>query len=295
MLSKKEIENLRWVHYNIPDRERNSFISFIKGYLFAKDDKELEHYISRYLSQKYQINIEYTTLLEQIDHYAYNANKDILRGFCILLREIYDCKDEIKQQKGFEYRDDLKNKKEPIIKKPIIDGGIIKVGDIIKLGNTIKEDYKHSKFYNASLRNPSWDLFYPSFKDYKHLSFYFPEKNEMQLTYFGQVRRIFSNSVVKIKHLFLEDEKLIAYTNLFRIEVEKALEQREIEIIKSDYTEIDLTFLKDKVRNYTIGITEYMTLSELIGKWCFDNIPLFNKIWHNYTRDMNGNWCQIRE
>ncbi|MEW7291731.1 hypothetical protein [Aquimarina sp. 2304DJ70-9] len=293
MLSEEDIENLKWVNYRIPDKEINTLVSFIEGYLLGKNDKKLINYISTYLNQEHHINIEYTTLIEQIDHYAYNQNKNLLDGFCSLLHEIYRYNGILKQDLTLDYKDKFEKIKEPISKKVSKEEDILKVGDFIKLGDIMQEDYKRTKFYDSSIRNPSWDLFYPSKSDFKCIAFYFQEDNEMKLTYFGKVRRLFSNSIVRINSLFIEDGQLIAYTDLFRIEVEKALELNEFEIVDSTKKPLDLYDLNENISNYTMGFL-VGSLQKIINDWSFNSFSSFHKKWHNYNRDVNGNWYAVR-
>lgn len=61
MSYQQDIENLNWVNYRLPQRDRNHYISFIEGFLMGKNDKEFAKRISLYLHKVHQINTEYNT------------------------------------------------------------------------------------------------------------------------------------------------------------------------------------------------------------------------------------------
>ena len=292
MFPKKDIQNLRTAFYNIEEQDINNLLSFIKGYLLAQNDENVLEYISLYLNQKYHIDIEFNSWQEQIDHYAFNYNLNWFDGFFHLMASM-DTNALVITPEANSIEDELKNEEFKGKSKTDIqlrNGLILQVGDFIQLGDKILEDYKRTKFYDASIRNPSWDLFYPSHKDFEHVKFYYEKE---QVIIFGGVRRVFSNCITSIKHIFVKDQKAILYTDLFRIEIESALTQEECKILNNANEKIiltDLSSLIEKINYYLMGISEKSTLTELISYWCFHNLSSLSKSWCNFTRNMNGIW-----
>ncbi|WP_299462058.1 hypothetical protein [uncultured Microscilla sp.] len=302
---KKDIEKLMWVDYQLPQRNKNNYTSFIKGYLSGKDDKGFEERVSLYLNKVHQINIEYNTWIEQLDHYSYKQNKSmsLVEGLGTLLQEMEDYSGKLDEEKAlFDEEEicwdgELKGEMKEQIQ--LQDNTLITVGDYIQFTDKIGDSYKQTKFYDSSLRAPCWDLFYPSERDFNHVYFYFDvgEKDERFVT-FSRVRCLFSNSIIQIKSISSHKGKVILYSDLFAIELEKAFQEREIKLLSEGNGEIELTdfsSLSEQFDNYIQGISEYPSLRETINRWCVYFLRYLDKPWYKYHQSINGSWHKNNE
>ncbi len=296
-LTEQDIQNLSSMWYQPEDRNRSSLVSFIEGYLIAKNDDRLEKNISDLISHIDNIDCLFNTLIEQIDHYAFNNNKDIYDGFTDLIYKLYNYKDEIPSVKDYPFKTKWLSPSGIKLGESINKNGSIKVGDCIQLGDKILDDYKKTKFYDSDIRNPSWDLFYSSTFDFKYVSFYHldVENNSYQMV--DHAWRILSNSVLKIKFLSYEKNELVAYTEIFRIEIAKALESNEITLVTSKKKPLNEEQIAISLKNSLLanrnGIID-IPIEKIISDWCYSHIGMFNLTWCNYNRSMNhGRWLKI--
>ncbi|EAY25059.1 hypothetical protein [Microscilla marina] len=298
---KKDIENLMWVDYQLPQRDKNNYASFIKGYLSGKNDKGFEEQVSLYLNKVHQINIEYSTWIEQLDHYSYKQNRsmNLVESLSTLLEEMEGYSGKLDEEKAlFDEEEvcwdgELKGEMKEQIQ---LQNTLITVGDYIQFADKIGGSYKQTKFYDSSLRVPCWDLFYPSERDFNHVYFYFDvgEKDESFVT-FSRVRCLFSNSIIQIKSISSHKGKVILYSDLFTVELEKAFQEREIKLLSEENGEIeptDFSSLSEQFDNYIQGISESSSLTETINKWCVYFLHYLGKPWHKFNQNMNGGWYE---
>lgn len=288
---------LNYSYDYLAQQDKDSLVSFLNGYFKAKDNKGLTDYLKLYLCHNYQIDMNHNTWEQQVDHYAYIKKSDWFDGFYILLEEILENKQELKPPTGESLPEPTPHKPtgNPAELVHLSDGYTLKLGDFIQLNDLIGNDYKQTKFYDASLRNPSWNLFYPSDKDFKHIYFYLPEDNEMDVSIFGRVRRLFSHTIDKIKSIRIHDNKIIAYTDNFKIDVDEALKQKEFIILNHQNANIkptNLSSLKERFLHYTMGL---MTLDELFDNCTFLSLSIRDKSWRRYERSMSRRWYEIKK
>ncbi|OJJ20564.1 hypothetical protein BKI52_19110 [marine bacterium AO1-C] len=294
MSFKKYIEKLQWADYRLPKRDKDNYTSFIEGFLIGKNDEPLAKLISLYLNKVHQINIEYNTWIEQLDHYAYkqNPSMSLVDALVCVLQELEnyqgDLLDEIDHSIG-ELINWEEGKGKEQDKVNLKNGTIVKVGDFICLADKIGDDYKYTRFHDASLRNPSWDLLYPSGKDFEEVYFYVDGEDSMTITNFGRVRRIFSSLVSKIEVITTNGD-LTIYTDVFKINVEQALEKQEIEIISDHGQKIEATSLSDLREDFQYFALGLITPAELFRRDSFSRLPLRNKSWYKYHQGINGDW-----
>jgi len=293
---------LVWGRINPPGNEDNeNLISSVEGYLLGEEEHDdFVNYISLYLNKFYQIDVNFNSWRDQIDHYAHLHGLDWLGGFFCLLHEIlqhrWDINDIKKRKEGREYFSKgikINATGENFLQKiKLTNEEYINVGDYIHLRDKIGEDYKKIKFYDPSLRNPSWDLFYPSTDDFQHIKLYLEEENNAEIHIFGKARRLFSKSNIKVERISLEEEQIIAYSDIFRIEIEEAVKEEEIQIITNNTIQLELTDFSDlleQMNYYNMGIYDY-SLMEVINRWCFYKLGYLNKDWHKFDRSINGRW-----
>lgn len=279
--------------YYLSKSDKENLLSFIEGYCKGRKDKKLINYLGLYLYHHHQIDMTYNDWKEQIDHYSYIKGLDWFDGFYTLLDEVLENKGELASHTKIptyepESHIPVGEQKEVVY---LANNSTLKVGDFIQLGDKIGEDYKQTKFYDASLRNPSWDLFYPSEKDFKHIYFYLPEENEMGVSIFGRVRGLLSNSIAQIEEIRVNNDKIIAYTDSFKIDAKEAFQQGEFKTLNNQNNDIiltDLSDLKEKFLGYTMGFL--LSLTEEINKWCFYSLHELKKDWHIYRFSMGRQW-----
>lgn len=294
MSYQQDIENLNWVNHRLPQRNRNNYISFIEGFLMGKNDKEFAKRISLYLHKVHQINTEYNTWIEQLDHYTYQQDKEmsLVDGLAKVLQELENYEGDLAGETQ-EQTSELSCWEEPkgkVLKQELVENRTnISVGDFIHLTDKIGEDYKYSRFYNASLRNPSWSLLYPSSKDFEEVYFYFDNEDNHTITNFGRARRLFSNTISKVEAITMND-KLVVYTDIFKINIKRALQKQEVKIIKASNKSVqtsDLSSVLEEFQYYSMGL---MTLEELFKRDAFSYLPLRSKDWYNYHQSITGSW-----
>ncbi len=306
--------------YYVDNKKDSLLTSFFKGYLTS--DKKLAGYIQQYLWRYYDINPDKNSCFEQIDHYAFEKGLDWDKGFMKLMQDIIDKSPEEEDCWGMgKNKKVLQFKKRPIyVYDEIADlipeviehtyssiqlknGFIVNIGDTIELSDKIGEDYKKTKFYDINIRNPSWELFYPSEKDFKYISFYykgdnltppFRPNNLIPPFNFGRVWRLFSNSKSLIKYISIQNETIFLYTDFFKIDIEKALEEKEIEFLQNN----DIPLV---LNNFSLFIYEIQECGEnfrtpkkmsdmlkLLDYWCFFLFSVFKKSWQSAGISMGG-------
>lgn len=307
----QHLRDLTFVDYYIDENRDTLLASFLKGCIFS--DKELATYTSQYLWQYFGIDHVKNTWLQQVDHYAFEQGLNWERGFIHLIASIienahisYDISGEIISRtpelenkplyiyKGVEepVTEDIDNSCKSIQLK---NGSTLNVGDVIQLSDKIGEDYKKTKFYDKSLRNPSWELFYPSEKDFEYTSFYYEGNENTKPFNFGSVRRLFSNSTSIIKYISIQYEVIFVYTNLFKVEIEKALEMQEVKILDKNKELVNITDFSNfitEIRNNQYKHSSMLKMLELIDHWCFDSFSSLKKEWQKNHVSISYLWFE---
>lgn len=302
------VQNLRnltipMYHY-INENEDTLATAFLKGYLCA--DRELRSYMSQYLWQYFGIDPSKNALERQIDHYAFERGLDWDRGFMSLIIHIIDSAHRSEDL----YHDIIETLPE-LVYKPIYvyegneepirenidiscksiqlkNGTNIEVGSVIQLCDKIGDDYKKTKFYDGTLRNPSWELFYPSEKDFEYVFFYYEGDENTTSFNFGRVRRLFSDSISRIKYISVHEGVVYIYTDLFKIEIEKALEVQEVKILDTAQDLTDFSFFISRFKEDCHKIMP--KILEFIDFWCYFDFFRFKKTWQRYNSSITGNW-----
>ncbi len=116
----------------------------------------------------------------------------------------------------------------------------IKEGSILVLADKILDDYKHCIFYTQTNFDDPYRLFKASKeKDFRYLKLLLERRptefyrNKSFRYTFREVRRLFSGTKTIIKYITEENGEIIVYTDLFRIQIEKALACNEVEVLSS--------------------------------------------------------------
>ncbi|MCH2035215.1 MAG: hypothetical protein MK202_17035 [Tenacibaculum sp.] len=291
-----EIENFWNSTYflNKSDDECNKY--FVKGFISGKNDKDFIDLIRDFLNIIHSIDNRYFTLIEMIEYYSSSREMNLINGFYDILNEIK--RSNFNLLKGSNV---YRKKEEDVtdffyrkLGKEIVHN-YVKKGDVISIKNKIKDGYRDTKFFDSSLKNPSWDILYPDkHNDFQHINFYYKE-NE-QITYWGPLWRIFGNFKPRVEKVVVENSNIVVYTAFFRIEYEGAIENGEIELSNESISyEPCIEDLIENVKYFSSGISEYTNLNFLVGDWCFNNFQKLNFPWQNYYRRINGFWDRIEK
>lgn len=312
MISKEDLETFWISTYPLDKSDSSKNIYFLEGFLLGKNDKNLEKNIRLYLIKVYDIDDNYFTFLEMVEYYAFIKNNNLIDALYTLLNEVNNFNFETINSQGTHFKSSYKYfKPETRLVGKKVESKFIGRDDYVFLNDKIGECYKKNKFFDKNLKNSSWELFYPSDRsDFKFINFYSAQdpsdysgsndysniQNVKKYTLLDPLFRIFSGTYSKVKEIVEENGVLIVYTDLFRIELENALEENEITIISKENVEInDFSDLIEKINLYMIGFSGYPIMSELIGTWCFSNLHKFKKKWYNYYRNINGKWFSIKK
>ncbi len=283
-----DVQPLFVAEYYVDETKDTHISAFVKGYVRAK--KDIQSYIRAYLWEHYKINPELNSWVEQVDHYAFDMGLNWERGFFHLLGSIIDSPLDVSSEIA------KVGQISHIEKAGIIDrdtksiqlpsGRVVTVGDYIRLNDKVGDSYKQTKFFDASLRNPSWELIYASDKDFNFANFYFIDDYD-NIFVFDKVRALLDNTISKIEYISVQDGVTFVYTNLFRIDVENALTFNEITLLDIAYDSItptDFTMLLYR------DLSEWAVLNELVNQWCFQDLRFLNKTWHRCDRHHTGSW-----
>ncbi|TAE47629.1 MAG: hypothetical protein EAY69_06290 [Cytophagales bacterium] len=277
---------------------RNEHIKSNKNTKYNDEYDTFEWFLGRYLFKEYNINNRYNSITEQIDHYAFLKEKSFKDGFMLLLDEI----NNLKNTKKYNYL--LEEKEEDVkfftnfethkiegehLDNVVLKNGIVlRIGDYLEVGDKIGEDYKKLKSFDVTLRNPSWELFYPADdKDFKHIRFCFGEDEKNTEKYLlGNAWRIFSETISQIEYIVLEDNKIFVYTDIFKIEIQKAFDEQECKILTNEMLKNSASFRKtignslgSFISNYEMGL---ITSNELINQiWDYfpSTVLIYDKSW----------------
>lgn len=293
-----KLSRFQFIISAFPSRE--IVIAYIKGFIEGGEkNREIIKLIQYFLKEKYGIDDVLNLWEDQVNHFLYIKNLSWSDGFPILLNEI-------KAANFFEIEEidyfDQGSKIEMGIPIEKIEKYNIEIGSIVKLGNKLGDIYKDTKLYNGRIQNPNWELFYPSIDDFKNIVFFSKQKEDEAPVIWKEVPRIFSDLTVEIIDIRKYREKVFLYTELFRIDFDKALKGEEIIINenityrKKDKSLIDN--LSETIFLYRIGAYSILILNsfpKLIAGRTLDLIGSFeHRIWQNYYRGSAGNWMKIK-
>ena len=301
---KKTIQTLRQSIFILPKRNEHNVLAYWSGYFHDKNEEHqtITSCIGNYLSKHYAINGELTTWIEQVDHYSFQKGLAWYDGFYFLLAEMYNTEEELETELKKSSSIHLQKSENPDEVMDMVEtpSGIkIQKGDILKLSDKMGDDYKETKLYDKNLRNPSWSLFYPSENDFKHIRLMHKNKtSQMEKSTYGNVWRILSHFPTYIQSIERRKGRLYINTSIFEIELEGALQEKEIEF--STEKEISKKYigfaelLNEQVENYRNGLGHFR-LSEFLAARLIE----LRLDWHNYNRHfstrLGQNWCEVRK
>lgn len=295
-----DFQKLYFSSYTLHLRDDTNLISYLIGYFDGNtnDQQEFQEMIDGYLWSEFDIHPHFNTWIEQVDHYAFIKGLSFFDGFYSLINEL----------KKLESIPKIKIS-EPEPSSPILEiyenleyisvGNVsIKIGDTIVTSDKIGNSYKKTKFYNANIRNPSWELFQPSPEyDFKHIDF-------LPGSEFGKLWRIFSNFSFKVKEIIsYENGKVYLISDIVKVDIHHAIKEAEVHKSISEVLEKDRDIsnhISKCIEQYSMGIITKQEFQNQINP-CWTNQILTYK-WCNYTKSRSvnpnsstySNWCKIK-
>ena len=304
---KDDIQILSRSVFILAERNEPNLLSYWSGYFENRNDEEkkLIKLIGTFLKRKYNIEKKLTTWIEQIDHYSFIKEIEWFDGFYKLLSEIekneFEEITKVEEEKSFNFIK-VESKCE-FLNKIASKGGIeIKKGDVLRLSDKIGIDYKKTKHFNVSIKNPSWELFYPSEKDYKFIRFmHTAEDSKLGKVTYGNVWRVFSNFPTTVQSI--EKRNGIDYINteMFEIEFQNALNAKEFSISSEQNVPNNFSDLIEDLNSSIEYLREgLLTEDEFnLSQFTSSNLLRFNFGWQNYRRHFASNigrhWCELKK
>lgn len=292
--------------YDLKDKE--DIITFIRGVNFGRKNHNLTQFIQAYLKEKHQIECFYMNWQEAVDAYAARKDKTFCEGFQLLLKEIFASDYDPVIDNSFLRRNfvrSFKLERRPLAEGKQLDsilldnGKLIKVGDWCQLADKMGDAYQQTKFFDCTLRDPDWELFYPSEKDFKYVRFVHSpidlyrenEKGEKQYipaSSVNLVRRLLSNYWFQIEKIIETVKGIFLYSKYFEVDVENAINNDELHLnLVEPKISISTSFLEDLVEaieSYEIGIMDNQLA---FNDWYFSLIN------YSSTKELPP-WCQYR-
>ena len=295
-----ELQELNQPFLPLARRDRENLISFLNGFILGKGENFRGfRLMGKYLKQKYGIEKQINSWMDQIDHYAFIKETNFVAGFYELIKEIKQ--DGVKIL--IEYNDcNSRDKKNVIKRNPLksvnsilLDSGnSIKTGDQIELVDKIGENYKRNKYYDANIKNPSWELFYRSDDDFKKIRFYTIKNSNYYI--YDQVYRIFSGLKDEVIRIGTRNGIYYAYTNILEIEINQNQETEDFKLLKTNtlIDEHDIDSLKFMFENYQLGLFEedFDNFNDMISYWNRQCFMSTKKPWQKYTQSLLGTWSK---
>lgn len=303
---KENIRKLRVSAFILAERNESNLLSYWSGYFENRYDEknELINLIGTYLKQEYNIEEKLTTWVEQIDQYAFLKKIEWFESFYTLLAEMQDNNiDEIDVVKeGYYNLIKVKNKGKVINEIVSKEGIKVRSGDVLRFSDKIGTDYKKTKHFDATIKKPSWDLFYPSKKDFKFIRFMHKgEKPKMDKVTYGNVWRVFSNFPTTVQSIEVRNGRHYINTEIFEIEFQNALNAEEFSVALEDSIPKNFSYviedLNSMIENYRLGLTTHNEFR--LGQFISNNLRRFNFDWQNYERYFASNsgrpWREIKK
>ncbi len=321
--------NNQW-NTSIP-QNKHTIVAFIKGFditLSPNFDLKKEHdfsynnitkLFSIFIYREYQIH--HLTWYSQVETYAYRNRVDWISAFKELYERFYntflpqDYENETYTE-GSLYSLDQKihfeSERISIVPEFIdsitISNQKISQGTILQLGDLIGTDYKKTVHFELEVKDPSWDLYEASEKDFQHVKLCHIHQNDdseadkkgkLECRTFHRVRRICSGFTTEVKYIVKRNSNYYVYTDNFEIEITSALEKQEVKIVyeredidskRDEYFEM---VFHDSVEAYEMGcLTNKEFFGPIYGGLINSefNTPLLN--WVNYKRTLGG-WLKV--
>lgn len=280
----------------------------------AKENKENERFyrhfrdlLSFHLNKKYKIR--HITWDRAINTYAHRNNINWLNSFRALFLDFCNQFEAIVNDYVYKHQETYDSSNNTINELPQyeqvdldvdkinrinIDGIEIKTGTFLKLGDLVGNDYTKTADYNPDIIEPLWDLYEDTDKDFKYVKLYYHHKkdspeiiegwnliNEKSLI-FNRARRVLSEYVSEVQFIIERDNQLFVYTDYFQIEIEKALETKEVQVVETkERNEREIVKHKylieatsDAGANFSIGL---ITSEEMISQ-------IYNSINHFFFK-----------
>jgi len=293
--------------YGIIKRDESHLKTFLNGLQHNNNFIEVQKKIGTYLKEEHGIEFRASLFEESIDAYAEIKGLNWFDAFFNLLQEIRKSKKQLYVLKTKEQNPFIEIALGAKLSEVIVRNQTIKVGSIVRLADKIGEDYKMMKHYNVHLKNPSWDLFFPSDKDFKHVLFYhgpmFPGQKgihpdfKLHVTY-GKARRIYSGSTFKVLEIRPANDTVYVITTSFIIDIKQALLDKDVEILNDNSKLTKLTTfesLNERIELQRMGLLDNNPNTTLINSWSLYDLMSLDKSWQRYYRSLNRQWHRLKK
>jgi hypothetical protein len=320
-IRKKDLDNILFQMYHFWSRStpQNQYTisTYLEGFDAAKSpnfDIKKSHdstyrtcisLFSTFIYQKYQI--KHINWQRQIDTYAYKHNLGWNEAFFKLFgqfardfpKNIEDIDDECKMAASPYLEYEVINPTLNQLDSIVINNLKIIKGTILQLTDRIGEDYKQTIHYDISVKEPSWDLYDASDKDYQfvrlcHIKDHFKRKFDFEIAdsvVINRLRRICSGFTSEVRYICEKAGKYFVYTDHFEIELQRAFDNKEIEIVQTRrqidevWDEYFINHFHNAIRIYAFGMITANDLFDeiyqhLINTKCLD--------WVNYYFTFSG-------
>lgn len=278
--------------------DENNLRSLLYGLMHSKENGIARKVIGTYLKEEYSIEFRISPFEEWIDAYCEVKGLNWFDGLFKLLWEVYKTKRQLHIMKTKEENEITETSLGKVTNVyETKDGKEIRPGSIMKLTDKIQEEYKKTKIFDINLKNPSWELFFPSEHDFNSVKFFsMGNESSKWLTpcTFGRARRIMSDCEFEIKEIRKQGEKVYLYSDILEIDIETALDFGEIELLKKKTNNNSSHFsaLEESIENYRLGLygDDYGSVTSVVDYWSYNYVSLFKKPWENYFRAITRIW-----
>lgn len=183
------------------------------------------------------------------------------------------------------------------------NGTQIRVGDFLELGDLLGEKYKRTKNYDVNLVNPIEIHKYDKF-DFKYVELIPTKKTDLEeLPKAMNAHKLFSKFIDQVKVIETDFQRTIVLTNYFKIDINKAILNNEVKIIRDEFDlnkqKVDIDFLRsiqEYFELYSIGL---FTLEEFNGQ--LEDINYFyfqfeQRKWEvSYARSLVGRFYKMKK
>lgn len=313
-MDKKDIQNIRialmsW-NQSYTQKNRVALVGFFKGYDASLSQRE--GYNSNFSSLFSEFILHYHNIRHiawdfQVETFAYRNKIEWIIAFDQLFNEFIGTI-QWKEDKVFlaipktevEIDSQIIDTSQRISKYKTESGVLFKSGTIIKFVDKIGEEYKKFVNYDIYQKEPSWETLTlgNGKNNYQHIRFFIENDATKNSTVIGddvifhKVERIWGFHTTQIKFLAQRNGKYYAYSDLFEIELDGAIENHEIEITtqrhKMDFVreEYATESLSERHENYKMGLITYSEFLNQFG--CHSHYFGHYEKFMNYNLGMNG-------
>ncbi|MEO0779311.1 MAG: hypothetical protein AAFW73_22900 [Bacteroidota bacterium] len=312
-MNKALFERLRSYRLMLVRYEEEHLFYFLDGLSSAFEQRrdDPRYYLARYLDRVHHIDFRTQSWIDQMDHYAHLRGESLVGAFLDLVEEVLDREISLDELTAVpmvaeDFRD-LTAEAPSLETVQLSSGREVRIGDRFRLSDRVGEDYRRNKYYDLHIKDPSWELFHASERDFRHLAFYCSGRADLDLPpfTFGRVWRIFSHFKTVVRAIRRVAGKVYLATDLFWIDIEAALAAGELtpELSEGDEKYYRTDFyegLADAVAFYRLGWEQaddvthvhHLITQQLVDHFFAIRVPWMNAYRHFRVRP-GRNWIAM--